>query len=100
MAKKRVYKVKAPKRDQETIVYYYEYAMDFFDKHFDQRPPRQTLYNYMVDGYPVDKRGTRVAMPIYMSMKRPKTSVEAMERFLTQVRHLEAKLKLKPLCAA
>lgn len=100
MSKKKIYKVHPPRRHQESVVFYYQYGMAFFERHFGTPSCRQSLYNYMIDGYPVAKGGPRVAMPVYMSVKRPKTTEEAMERFLTQVRKLEAGLKNKPLCAA
>lgn len=79
-----------PNRRTEREVRYYPYAADFFDKHFGARPSRNTLYKYLLHGYPVVKNGPYVQMPIYRVLgKWPKTTVEAMDRMLTLIRHLE-----------
>jgi len=87
---KKLHKVTpGPQRHEETVVGYYEYAAKFFKKHFGLKPVRYTFYMYMANGYPVAKHGPRVAVPIFKEAKRPMTTKESMERFLTIVRRLE-----------
>jgi len=101
MSTKRIHRIKpGPRRYQETVVNYYSYAAEFFKKNYDWEPVRYTLYKYMRDGYPIAKGGPWVAMPIYMSAKRPMTTKESMDRFLTVVRRLENRANARNLCAA
>ena len=73
----------------ETAVPYYERAGAFFKLHFGHEPSRNTLYKYMVDGFPVEYGGPYVELPHFKKLKRPYTTIEAMERFLTVVRSIE-----------
>lgn len=99
--KRKIHRVKpGPLRYQETVVHYYPFATRFFQKHFGWKPVRYTLYKYMTYGYPIAKGGPRVVLPIFMAVKRPKTTKESMERFLTVVRRLEREHTKRHLCAA
>ncbi len=78
--------------DKEQVVSYYKQAAAFFLLHFNHTPSRTTLYKYLRDGYPVEYGGPYVTMPYFMKLKRPYTTIEALERFLTVVRKQEKKL--------
>lgn len=78
-----------PDKRRENVVSYYEYGADFFERHFGRRPSRNTLYKYLIRGYPIIRNGPRVRVPIFDALKRPMTTEQAMDRFLTLIRHLE-----------
>ena len=91
MAKKKIHSVKPkPNTKKETVVPYYKFAPDFFKKHFGAAPSDTTLKKYVINGFPVRRHGPYVQMPIVYELKRVKTTEEAMGRFLTVVRNLEA----------
>lgn len=92
MAKKRFHKViPAANAKKETVVPYYAYASGFFKKHFGRAPSRTTLNKYLDNGYPIQRGGPYVRMPVITQLKHRKTTVQAMGRFLTVVRNLERK---------
>lgn len=91
--KRRHAKANEPDPKRERAIGYYRHAGDLFERHFGRRPSRTTLYKYLVNGYPVERGGPKVRLPVYYALKRPMTTVEAMARFLTEVRHLERRLR-------
>lgn len=91
-ARKKVHHVKPePNRRTETVVSYYEQMGKLCDRHFGGRPSRNTLLKYLKKGYPVRRGGPYVRVPVFYSVKRPMTTIQAMGRFLTTVRYLERK---------
>lgn len=88
-----MYKVKAPDLQREQPEPYYEYAMDLFERTFGARPSRTTLYGYLTKGFPIRRGGPRLQMPVRDDpiTKRPQTTVEAMDRFISRVRSLSKK---------
>jgi hypothetical protein len=78
-----------PDRRREHVVGYYEHASKIMERHFGRRPSRMSVYKYLSQGYPVARRGPYVEMPVFMALKRPMTTTEAMDRFVTLVRYLE-----------
>lgn len=76
---------------KESQVRYYAYAPDLFEREFGRRLSRNTLYKYVVRGFPVRKGGPYVKVPIFQSVRRTMTTREAMKRFIQRVRQLERK---------
>ncbi len=84
--------VKACNPDTEHVVGYYQRAAAFFKLHFNHEPSRTTLYKYLTNGYPVEYGGPYVEVPHFKKLKRPHTTVEALDRMLTTIRQQERKL--------
>lgn len=94
------YKTKpGPNPRTEHVEAWYDYAPAFFAEHFGRSVSRNTLGKYIRDGFPVCRHGPKVEVPVFLVIKRPMTTREAMDRFLTIVRHLEKKLGLPTLQA-
>ncbi len=78
-----------PDRRSEKVVGYYSYVADLFAKRFGRRPSRTTMFKYLSRGYPVARGGPYIEVPIFLELKRPMTTVQAMQRFMGAVRRLE-----------
>jgi len=78
--------------EKEAVVGFYDQAAAFFKLHFNHEPSRTTLYKYLTNGYPVEYGGPYVAVPHFKKLKRPFTTVEALDRMLTVIRREERRL--------
>lgn len=76
-------------RSVETVVPYHPYFGSLIEGLYGRRPSRTSLTNYLHEGYPVARGGPRVSVPVFTGLKRPMTTVEAMDRFVTTIRALE-----------
>ncbi len=79
----------APDWRAETQVAYYQHAADVIERYMGARPSRNTLCKYLQHGFPVRPGGPYVQMPARKQLNRAVTTVEAMNRWLTVVRHLQ-----------
>lgn len=88
-----------PRPKDEEAVYFYSFAPLFFEKHFGRAPSRTTLGKYLEHGYPIKRGGPRVMVPVYLELKRPMTTKQAMERLLTVIRSLERRHGIRSVAA-
>ena len=73
------------------MVPYYAYVTTFLRKHYGHPPSRTTLLKWITNGrgYPLERGGPYLALPIFRRLKRPMTTTQAMSRWLTLLRQLE-----------
>lgn len=88
-----VYRIdQAADPEAEDVVSYYEYVPVMLQRHMGARPSRTSMHKYLERGFPVQRGGPYVRFPVFRRLKRPMTTVEAMERWLTVVRDLHDEL--------
>lgn len=85
----KMYTVAAPDRRREQSVPYHKHFGDVLERLYGHRPSRTTLTHYLNEGYPIARCGPKVKVPVYAGFRRPMTTVEAADRFVTLVRALE-----------
>ena len=76
---------------RETKVGYYDHLKQFCRLHFGRAPSRQTLHEWKTKGYPLQKGRIYVRVPAYYEVRTPMTTIQAVNRWLTMVRHLQKK---------
>lgn len=83
--------------ESETVVPYYKHAAEVFERLFGRAPSRNTLtmYIHTKPGYPVQRGGPYVRIPVITRLKRQYTTVEAFDRFIGVVNELEKELGLE-----
>lgn len=86
---KHQYKVRPPNRRTETPVPYYAYVASLLRRQWGWCPSRTTLSKWLNgEGYPIERGGPYVVLPVYRAGKKPMTTAEAMSRWLTVVRNV------------
>lgn len=75
---------------KESVVYYYEELPKLYRRTWGVEPSRTTLTNWLAGGYPIRRGGPYVAMPCWTVLRRPLSTRQALSRWITLVRKLEA----------
>ncbi len=86
---RKIIPVPQPDFSKERKVPYYEYFPQWFLMNEGEAPCRFSLEKWSKTGYPVDRGGPYLQMPMKRQMKRCYTSPEAVERWATIKQKLE-----------
>ena len=87
-----IYTVDRPDALREKLIPLNTEGADVLAKRLGVTPSRASLLRWRTDGYPIDRDGPRVRLPCVTHLKRVKTSVEALRRWLLAVQALGAEI--------
>lgn len=88
-----VYNVPNPDALREKLIPLNSEGADILGRRLGGTPSRASLLRWRTHGYPIDRDGPRVVLPHVTHLKKVKTSVEAMRRWILVVQMVAQEIR-------